>query len=102
MKEEMQELTQLLEETGKAHHQAFLETDGYDPEWPIWYADYLIARLPSYIEAHITKSELIYLMVHLNKSQSEEAPEESWASFYARYMNEHYSYEAEGVNSDPN
>ena len=32
---------------GRAHHQAFIETDGEDPEWPLWYASYLQAPLSS-------------------------------------------------------
>ena len=36
-----QQLEELLRETGEAHHQAYIETDGADPEWPLWYADYL-------------------------------------------------------------
>ena len=91
MKGNIQNLSDLFKETGQAHHQAYIETDGYDPEWPIWYAEYLLDKLPSFIEASLTKSELVYLMVHLNKIQPDEAPEESWASFYARYMIEHYS-----------
>ena len=35
------QLKGLLREVGEAHHQAYIETDGADPEWPLWYADYL-------------------------------------------------------------
>ena len=34
-------LTKLLMETGKAHHQAFTKTDGVDPDWADWYGEYL-------------------------------------------------------------
>ncbi len=34
-------LSELFTETAKAHHEVFSATDGYDPEWPIWYADSL-------------------------------------------------------------
>jgi hypothetical protein len=26
---------ELFRETGKAHHQVYIETDGFDPEWPL-------------------------------------------------------------------
>ena len=34
-------LVDLFREAGQAHHTAFTATDGDDPDWPIWYADYL-------------------------------------------------------------
>lgn len=98
MKEKIQELTQLLKATGEAHHQAYLDTDGYDPEWPLWYADYLFERLPAYISASVTRSELVYLMVYLNRIQSEEAPEESWDHFYARNLVDGYLQEDDAVD----
>lgn len=86
-----EKLTALFEQTGKAHHQAFASTDGADAEWPIWYAKYLMDKLPSLLGATLTKSELIYLMVHLSKRQPIEAPEEKWPRYYAQYFVEHYS-----------
>jgi hypothetical protein len=29
----------LFRATAEDHHRAFLETDGLDPDWPLWYAD---------------------------------------------------------------
>ena len=37
-------LENLFRETGQAHHQAFLSTNGADPDWPIWYAGYLVDK----------------------------------------------------------
>ena len=34
-------LADLLLEAGRAHHTAFAATNGTDPDWAIWYADYL-------------------------------------------------------------
>ena len=39
------QLEELFREVGEAHHQAYIETDGDDPEWPLWYADYLRDKL---------------------------------------------------------
>ena len=39
------QLEGLFHEVGEAHHRAYIETDGADPEWPLWYADYLQERL---------------------------------------------------------
>jgi hypothetical protein len=30
------QLEELVHEVGEAHPQAYIETDGADPEWPLW------------------------------------------------------------------
>ena len=32
---EVARLAELFKQTGEAHHEAFLDTDGEDPEWPL-------------------------------------------------------------------
>jgi len=54
------------------------------------HADYLLPRLPPVIGSSLSKSELIYSLVHLSKFQPADAPEASWARYYARYLVEHY------------
>ena len=44
------QLEGLFHEVGEAHHRAYIETDGADPEWPLWYADYLRERLEELLE----------------------------------------------------
>ncbi len=90
MKEKINALTNLLSEAGDAHHQAYIETDGYDPDWPIWYADYLLERLLPLLEADMPKSELVYLLVHLSKIQPADAPGANWSRYYARYLAQRY------------
>ena len=41
-KELIDKLSNLLNETAEAHHKAFAATEGEDPDWPLWYTDYLI------------------------------------------------------------
>ena len=43
--ERAQELADILREAGAAHHQAFIEVDGADPEWAPWYAGHIQERL---------------------------------------------------------
>lgn len=86
LEETIQELADLLSETQKAHHQAYFEADGFDPEWPIWYADYLMPRLRPLLGPDMSRSKLIYLLVHLSKIQPAEAPDTDWADYYARYV----------------
>jgi NAD(P)H-hydrate epimerase len=80
-------LTTLFKETGHAHHQAYLATDGADAEWPLWYADYLEKRLPDLLGVRLTKSEIVYLMVLLSKQQP---PNTDWTQYYAAYMVDKY------------
>jgi hypothetical protein len=90
MEQRIQQLTDLLSEVGEAHHQAYIETDGYDLDWPIWYADYLLDRLLPLLEATMSKSELVYLLVHLSRLQPADAPGASWPRYYARYLAKRY------------
>lgn len=86
-----QSIAQLLEEAAQAHHDAFLAQDGDDPEWPLWYATYLRDRLPPLLGRTLTRSELVYALVHLDRRLAAEAPRESWPTFYASYLIETYT-----------
>ena len=86
----IQEIADLLSDTLEAHRQAFIDTGGYDPDWPIWYADYLLDKLVLLLEFDLSKSELIYLLVYLSKVQPVDAPDASWPEYYARYIVDHY------------
>ncbi len=79
----------LLEETGQAHHAAFAATDGDDPEWPIWYAGFMNARLANDFGFKFTKSQLIYCLIRADLEHQARAPDSDWAVFYANEMVEH-------------
>ncbi|MCP4199316.1 MAG: hypothetical protein GY762_19395 [Proteobacteria bacterium] len=84
-------LTKLFFETGHAHHEAYIETDGYDPEWPLRYADYLMTRLPVLLGREFTKSELVYDIVFLSREQPKVAPDADWSAYYADYFINSYA-----------
>ena len=86
----VQQIAQEFQKTGHAHHQAFIETDGADPEWPLWYADYMQARLNALLGTELTKSEIVYLVVHLDKVYAAESPSEPWPVYYGKYLVETY------------
>ena len=79
-------LEDLFRETGEAHHQAYIETDGADPEWPLWYADYLRERLGALLDASFIKSEFVHMLVLVANEQPLKAPGANWARYYARYF----------------
>jgi len=90
MDEQMSKLAQLLVETGHAHHQAFIETDGADPDWAIWYADYLHEKLPDHLGVTLSKSEIIYQLMRLSFEQALDAPGATWSHYYAQFLLERY------------
>ena len=76
-------ITDLLREAAEAHHEAHAATDGEDPEWPLWYAEYLADTLPALLEAKLTRSDIVYLLVLLDRKQALEAPGANWPRYYA-------------------
>ena len=96
MTDRAEQLEALFQEVGQKHHEAFLETDGTDPEWPLWYADWLVDKLPALLGTDLTKSELVYLLVHLSKEQARQAPDMPWPQFYAESFARQYF----GLDSD--
>lgn len=84
------ELENILKEAGQAHHEAYLDTDGADPDWPIWYAGYLRDRLAGLLNAQFTKSELVYLLVTLDREVQRNAPGTDWQAYYARALLKRY------------
>ena len=79
-------LTELFRQAGPAHHQANVETDGIDPEWPLWYADYLWEPLGRLLQRNFNKSELVYLLVLVDKEHRVKAPGADWPTYYARFF----------------
>ena len=83
-------LADLFRECSEAHHRAFQDTNGEDPEWPLWYADHLMARLSKRLRAKFTKSELVYLLLAANREQEFRAPGADWPGYYAKYFYDRY------------
>jgi hypothetical protein len=88
MSNKTEQITELLSQTGSAHHTAFLDVDGHDPDWPSWYAEYLQDRLPPLLGIEFTTSDLTNLMIELDRSYRVEKPNTPWQSYYAQRMME--------------
>ena len=73
----------LLAEAASGHHAAFAETDGADPEWPLWYASYLVDRLRDSAGFTGTRSELVYWLVRLDQEYEDADSAIPWTRFYA-------------------
>jgi hypothetical protein len=84
------QLQALFQETREAHHEAFDEVDGADPDWPMWYAERMHRRLGTLLRADFTQSELVYLLVLADRERATRAPGAEWTEFYARFFLERY------------
>ena len=79
-------LIELFRETGPAHHSAYLGTDGEDPDWPLWYAEFVQTRLNAVLGTALTRSELTYLLVMVEKERMAGAPAAAWPDYYAEFF----------------
>jgi hypothetical protein len=88
----IEQIAALLHEVAETHHQVYRITDGTDADWASWYADWLtkLSELPTVLATNVVRSEVVYLLVKLDREYNAESPGESWESFYARGFLEHW------------
>jgi len=79
-------LASLLEQAGQRHHAAYLEADGVDPEWALWYAGYLQAHLWDDAGSVPTRSRLVYLLIDAERTHAAAGSTDAWPRFYARHI----------------
>lgn len=80
------EIAALLHEAGETHHRVFRITDGDDPDWASWYADWLLklSELPAVLGVTPVRSELVYALVQADKDYTATTPDMPWTTYYAR------------------
>jgi len=81
--EQIKELAELFMKTGKAHHTAFIETDGEDPDWAIWYGKYLEEPLSNILNTDLSAGEITERLISLDKKFTAEPSSSHWTEFYA-------------------
>jgi len=88
----VEQISGLLHEAGETHHRVFRIVEGADDDWASWYAQWLIdlSELPDLLGARPVRSELIYLLVSLDKQYTAENPAEPWELYYARQIAGHF------------
>lgn len=84
-------LAELFQDTGRAHHKAFAATDGADPDWPIWYADYLKGPFADRFDMNFYSSQLIYCLMDADFEHQARSPDSDWPQFYADEILERYA-----------
>jgi PadR family transcriptional regulator AphA len=93
MTEHTEAISKLLHEAGETHHRVYRIVDGDDADWASWYADWLInlSELPQLLGQRPVRSELVYMLVKLDKQYTAEGPGEPWEQYYARRIAKHFS-----------
>ncbi len=86
------QISDLLHEAAETHHTVYRSTDGDDPDWASWYADWLVnhSELPDLLDVPPVRSELTYMLVRLDKKYTMEGPDEKFEDYYARGLLEHF------------
>jgi hypothetical protein len=89
------QIATLLHEAGETHHLVYRIVDGDDPDWASWYADWLIklSELPQILGGAPVRSELVYLLVTLDKEYTKASPGLAWPAWYAERIVERLSTE---------
>ncbi len=92
MADNTEKISALLHEAGETHHVVYRITEGDDPDWASWYADWLVSHseLPGLLQVPPVRSELVYMLVRLDKKYTMESPDEKWEDYYARGLLEHF------------
>jgi hypothetical protein len=90
MEDRLNRIAALLHEAGETHHLVYRIVDGEDPDWASWYADWLIqhSELPEILGAKPVRSELVSLLVGLDKDYTQMSPDTPWPRWYAERIAE--------------
>lgn len=78
-------IAELLHEAAETHHTVYRITDGEDPDWASWYADWLLdlSELPDVLGTRPVRSRLVYELVRLDSEFTAAETQERWEDWYA-------------------
>jgi hypothetical protein len=87
-----EKIAALLHEAGEIHGQVYRIVNGDHPDWASWYANWLVnlSELPTVLGNTPVRSELVYLLVDLDKQYTAAKPDEPWESYYASRIAAHF------------
>lgn len=86
-------IVSLLDKAAETHHTVYQKENGTDADWASWYANWLIdhSTLPTELGTIPVRSELIYLLVKLDKGYNKDTKRTSWQEYYAHAITEYFS-----------
>jgi hypothetical protein len=93
MSDPIDRVAELFHEAGETHHLVYRIVDGDDPDWASWYADWLrdLSELPQILGTTPVRSELVWLLVTLDKEYTKASPGTPWPQWYAERTLEHFA-----------
>lgn len=80
------QLADLFRTAGRAHHRAFVATNGEDPEWPRWYAGYLCSKMTTLLGVEFQVEQLAALLAAAEDQRKAHAPGSDWPAYYADFF----------------
>ena len=81
-------IAELLHEAADTHHTVFRITEGDDPDWASWYADWLLnlSELPEILGQRPVRSGLVHALVELDRAYVQRRPPDRWEDWYAERL----------------
>lgn len=79
----LEQIAALFEETARAHHQAFIETDGVHAEWAAWYAERLAPRFSDALGQPVDPAALADALIRWDVEHRSSGSDEPWPKVYA-------------------
>jgi hypothetical protein len=81
--DQVRQLGRLLGAAGRAHHAEF---GGPNPGWPEWYAAFVHPHIAEHVGFQPTVDEVAEWLRQADESHRNEAPDDPWPPFYARWI----------------
>jgi hypothetical protein len=85
-------VAKVLDAAAETHHVVYRISDGDDPDWASWYADWLLdlSELPDVLGDRPVRSHLVHALVELERSYAAESPSDRWEEWYAARLLERF------------
>jgi hypothetical protein len=85
---EKERIAEVLHEAAETHHVVYRITDGEDPDWASWYADWLLdlSELPRLLGRKPVRAHLVHALVQLDREYAAAKPGERWEDWYAERL----------------
>ncbi len=85
-------IADVLHEAAETHHVVWRITDGDDPDWASWYADWLLdlSELPVLLGTKPVRSHLVHALVQLDRDHVDSESTERWEEAYARGLSKQF------------
>jgi hypothetical protein len=86
-------IAEVLHDAEQTHGTVYKIVNGDHPDWASWYANWLItlSPLPDRLGVTPVPSELVYLLVRLDKEYRATPHEQSWQDYYASGIAAHFA-----------